>query len=47
VSIIKVVVLFTSNLAKLSLHFSKFSKIFRPFYKFPQIGYTIEDVILR
>jgi hypothetical protein len=47
VSITKVVVLFTSNPTKLSLHFSDFSTIFYAFYKFQQMEYTIEDVTLR
>jgi hypothetical protein len=43
----KVVVLFTTNPTKSSWHFSEFSKIFYTFYKFQQIGYTIEDALLR
>jgi hypothetical protein len=42
VSITKVVVLFTTNPTKLSLHFSEFSMIFYTFYNFQHIGYTIE-----
>jgi hypothetical protein len=47
VSITKVVVLFTTNPTKLSLHFSEFSTIFYAFYIFLQMEYTIEDVTLR
>jgi hypothetical protein len=47
VSITKVVVFSTTNPTKLSLNFSEFSTIFYAFYKFLQIGYTIEDVTLR
>jgi hypothetical protein len=47
VSITKVVVLFTMNPKKLSLHLSEFSTIFYVFYKFQQNGYTIENVLLR
>jgi hypothetical protein len=47
VSRTKVVVLFTTNPTKLSLHFSKFSTIFYAIYNFQQIGYTIEDALLR
>jgi hypothetical protein len=47
VSITKVVVFSTTNPKKLSLNFSEFSTIFYAFYKFLQIGYTIEDVTLR
>jgi hypothetical protein len=42
VRITKVVVLFTTNLTKLSLHFSEFSTIFYAFYKFLQKEYTIK-----
>jgi hypothetical protein len=43
VSITKVVVLFTVNLAKLVLQFSEFSTIFYTFYNFLQKVFTIED----
>jgi hypothetical protein len=46
-SIIKVVVLFTKIQKKLRLYFSECSTIFYTFYKFQQIGYTIEDALLR
>jgi hypothetical protein len=46
VSITKVVGFFTENPTKLSLHFSEFSTIFYAFYKFQQIGYTIEVAVL-
>jgi hypothetical protein len=46
VSIAKVVVLVTKNLAKLSLQFSKFSTIFLRFYKFQLFAYTSEDTLL-
>jgi hypothetical protein len=47
VSITKVVVFSTTSPTKLSLHFYDFSTIFYAFYKFQQIGYTIEDALLR
>jgi hypothetical protein len=37
----------TTNTIKLSLHLSEFSTIFYAFYKFQQIGYTIEGALLR
>jgi hypothetical protein len=43
VSITKVVVLYTMNPTKLSLHFSEFCTNFYTFYKFQQFGYSIED----
>jgi hypothetical protein len=43
VSITKVVVFFTKNPTKLSLHFSEFSTIFYAFYKFQQFANTIGD----
>jgi hypothetical protein len=46
-SIIKVIVLFTKIPTKLRLYFSECSTIFYTFYKFQQIGYTIEDALLR
>jgi hypothetical protein len=46
VSIIKVVGRYTTNPTKFSLHFSEFSTIFYAFYKFQQIGYTIEVAVL-
>jgi hypothetical protein len=45
VSITKVVVFFTTNPTKFSLHFFEFSTIFYAFYKFLQTGNTIEDSI--
>jgi hypothetical protein len=45
--ITKVVVLFTTNLTKLSLHFSEFSTIFYALYKFLQKEYTVEVSTLR
>jgi hypothetical protein len=47
VSITKVVVFFTKNPTKLSLHFSEFSTIFYAFYKFQQFANTIGDTVLR
>jgi hypothetical protein len=47
VSITKVVVFSPTSPTKLVWHFSEFSTIFYAFYKFQQIGYTIEDVTLR
>jgi hypothetical protein len=47
VSITEVVLFSTTNPTKLSLNFSEFSTTFYAFYKFLQIGYTIEDVTLR
>jgi hypothetical protein len=47
VRITKVSVFFTMNPTKLVLHFSEFSTIFYTFYKFQQMEYTIEEVILR
>jgi hypothetical protein len=47
VRITKVAVFFTMNPTKLVLHFSELSMIFYTFYKFQQMEYTIEDVILR
>jgi hypothetical protein len=46
-SITKVVVFSTTNPTKFSLNFSEFFTIFYTFYKFQQMGYTIEDAILR
>jgi hypothetical protein len=47
VSITKVVVFSTTSPTKFISHFSEFPTIFYTFYKFLQIGYTIEDVTLR
>jgi hypothetical protein len=47
VSITKAVVFSTANPTKLSLHFSEFSTNFYAFYKFQQMDYTTEDVIVR